>query len=421
MNSILSNEFNRNVTKLVLGTGFAQIIPIALTPILTRIYSPEDFGIFAIYMAIASILGVIATARYELSIVLPKNDKNALDIFYLCNIVSFSLSFIFFIFIYIFTEELNIFIGLDSYSNILFLLPLSIIAAGLLQSLSYLLVRRKEFSSLSKSKIFLSGGYSSSQLTFGSIFSASGLNLSIGYISGQFFSIFYLIKKNWAFLKSRDFSTRRIYNIAKKYKKFPMYSSPGAIMDTSAVQVPIILINKFFNSNLTGQFSLTMRIINLPLAFIGSSISQVLLNKIADSDHTHPDRVLPLLISLTFKLLIFILPLVIICFLFGEELFVYVFGPNWAFAGSLAAPISIVIAIRFVVSPLSAVLTLDRNIKLAAAWQGLYFTSTVIILTVAAQIGFESFIKYFVINELIMYSIYYFLIIRGSLSYKHVN
>jgi len=421
VNSILSNEFNRNVTKLVLGTGFAQIIPIALTPILTRIYSPEDFGIFAIYMAIASILGVIATARYELSIVLPKNDKNALDIFYLCNIVSFSLSFIFFIFIYIFTEELNIFIGLDSYSNILFLLPLSIIAAGLLQSLSYLLVRRKEFSSLSKSKIFLSGGYSSSQLTFGSIFSASGLNLSIGYISGQFFSIFYLIKKNWAFLKSRDFSTRRIYNIAKKYKKFPMYSSPGAIMDTSAVQVPIILINKFFNSNLTGQFSLTMRIINLPLAFIGSSISQVLLNKIADSDHTHPDRVLPLLISLTFKLLIFILPLVIICFLFGEELFVYVFGPNWAFAGSLAAPISIVIAIRFVVSPLSAVLTLDRNIKLAAAWQGLYFTSTVIILTVAAQIGFESFIKYFVINELIMYSIYYFLIIRGSLSYKHVN
>ena len=322
MNSILSNEFNRNVTKLVLGTGFAQIIPIALTPILTRIYSPEDFGIFAIYMAIASILGVIATARYELSIVLPKNDKNALDIFYLCNIVSFSLSFIFFIFIYIFTEELNIFIGLDSYSNILFLLPLSIIAAGLLQSLSYLLVRRKEFSSLSKSKIFLSGGYSSSQLTFGSIFSASGLNLSIGYISGQFFSIFYLIKKNWAFLKSRDFSTRRIYNIAKKYKKFPMYSSPGAIMDTSAVQVPIILINKFFNSNLTGQFSLTMRIINLPLAFIGSSISQVLLNKIADSDHTHPDRVLPLLINLTFKLLIFILPLVIICFLFGEELFI---------------------------------------------------------------------------------------------------
>ena len=148
---------------------------------------------------------------------------------------------------------------------------------------------------------------------------------------------------------------------------------------------------------------------------------QVLLNKIADSDHTHPDRVLPLLINLTFKLLIFILPLVIICFLFGEELFIYVFGPNWAFAGSLAAPISIVIAIRFVVSPLSAVLTLDRNIKLAAAWQGLYFTSTVIILTVAAQIGFESFIKYFVINELIMYSIYYFLIIKGSLSYKHVN
>lgn len=421
MNFLQKNNFNANVTKLVLGSGFAQIIPIFLTPILTRIYSPEDFGVFALYMAIASILGVIASARYELSIVLPKNDQNAVDIFYLCNIVSIILAAFIFLTLFFFNKNLNTVIGLDSESNILFLVPVSVISAGLLQSLSYLLIRKKEFSNLSKSKIFLSGGYSISQLSIGSTFTSSYIGLSAGYITGQFISILYLIKNNCNFIKLYDFNIKRISEISKKYIKFPLFSSPGAIMDTVAVQMPIFFINKYFSSFIAGQFSLTMRIINLPLAFIGSSISQVLLNKIATFDHSSPKKILPLILKLSSVLLITIFPLVLICFLYGEYLFEFIFGSEWRFAGTLAAPLSIVIAIRFIVSPLSAVLALDRNIKLASTWQGLYLLSTLTVIILAYQNSFETFIKYFVINELIMYSIYYVFIIKGSLSYKNAN
>ena len=84
------SEFSRNVLTLMTGTTIAQAIPIAISPILTRIYTPEDFGMFALYMSVASILSVVATGRYELAIMLPKKDEDAVNIVALSIIISFS-------------------------------------------------------------------------------------------------------------------------------------------------------------------------------------------------------------------------------------------------------------------------------------------------------------------------------------------
>ena len=71
------SEFGRNVLTLMTGTTIAQAIPIAISPILTRIYTPEDFGVFALYISISTIFAVIVTGRYELAIMLPKKNKDA--------------------------------------------------------------------------------------------------------------------------------------------------------------------------------------------------------------------------------------------------------------------------------------------------------------------------------------------------------
>ena len=70
------STYAKNVLTLMTGTGLAQAIPIAISPILTRIYTPEEFGVFALYMAIASILTVLVTGRYEMAILLPKKDPD---------------------------------------------------------------------------------------------------------------------------------------------------------------------------------------------------------------------------------------------------------------------------------------------------------------------------------------------------------
>ena len=75
------SEFARNILTLMTGTAIAQAIPIAISPILTRLYSPEDFGVFALYMGVVSIGGILATGRYEMSVMLPKKDSDAMKIY----------------------------------------------------------------------------------------------------------------------------------------------------------------------------------------------------------------------------------------------------------------------------------------------------------------------------------------------------
>lgn len=89
---ITQNEFNRNVVTLLTGTTVAQAIPVMISPILTRIYTPEDFGVLALFIAITSIFGSIANARYELAIVLPEKDEDAVNIVALCILIAFSIS-----------------------------------------------------------------------------------------------------------------------------------------------------------------------------------------------------------------------------------------------------------------------------------------------------------------------------------------
>ena len=74
------SEFTRNVLTLMTGTTIAQAIPIAISPILTRLYTPKDFGVLALFVAITSIFGSIANGRYELAIMLPKKDEDAVNI-----------------------------------------------------------------------------------------------------------------------------------------------------------------------------------------------------------------------------------------------------------------------------------------------------------------------------------------------------
>ena len=99
---ILTSEFNRNVLTLMTGTTIAQAIPIAITPILTRIYTPEDFGVFAIFIAITSIFSVIVNWRYDIAIMLPKKDEEAINILALGFIISCIISLILLILVFFF-------------------------------------------------------------------------------------------------------------------------------------------------------------------------------------------------------------------------------------------------------------------------------------------------------------------------------
>lgn len=395
------------------GTGIAQAIPIAIIPILTRMFSPEDFGLLALYAACVSILGVVATGRYEIAIMLPKDDEDARLLLQLSMLVALFFSLLISIPISIWNAQIARFLGNEDIAVWLYLVPVSVLFTGIYQALTYWNNRQKKFINTAVSRVnqSLFQGFVQTSLGF--------LQVSGGLIWGQFIGIvsgsIYLLKKDRSY-KSLIKKTK-INSIQKqgiKYHKFPTYGVWGALCDAGAVQMPVILLTKFYSNSVTGMFSLTFRVLNMPTSIISSAIAQVLFQKVVEISQTEPEKLNLYIIKMFLLLFVIYLPAVPILFIWGESLFSIIFGNEWSQAGVYAGYLVIAVAVRFAVSPLSAVLGLEQNIKMGVLWQVLYLCTITVTLYFFSSLSIEEFLIAFVVHEVFLYLIYLFLVLKGT-------
>ena len=180
---LLKSEFNRNVLTLMAGTTIAQAIPVAIAPILTRIYSPEDFGVYALFLSLITIFGVIINGRYELAIVLPKKDEDAINILAISFILNLTISLFLLILVILFYEYFLKFPGIKNIGIWLYFIPLVVFLIGFWKMLNYFNIRKKQFKDIAKATIIKSIVLAVVQLSIG--FIKSGVT---GLISGQIIS-----------------------------------------------------------------------------------------------------------------------------------------------------------------------------------------------------------------------------------------
>lgn len=395
------------------GTGIAQAIPIAIIPILTRMFSPEDFGLLALYAACVSILGVVATGRYEIAIMLPKDDEDARLLLQLSMLVALFFSFLISIPISIWNAQIARFLGNEDIAVWLYLVPVSVLFTGIYQALTYWNNRQKKFINTAVSRVnqSLFQGFAQTSLGF--------LQVSGGLICGQFVGIvsgsIYLLKKDRNYKSLiRKSKINSIQKQGIKYHKFPTYGVWGALCDAGAVQMPVILLTKFYSNSVTGMFSLTFRVLNMPTSIISSAIAQVLFQKVVEISQTEPEKLNLYIIKMFLLLFIIYLPAVPVLFIWGESFFSIIFGNEWSQAGVYAGYLVIAVAVRFAVSPLSAVLGLEQNIKMGVLWQVLYLCTISVTLYFSSSLSIEEFLIAFVVHEVVLYLIYLFLILKGT-------
>ncbi|WP_337912514.1 lipopolysaccharide biosynthesis protein [Vibrio cholerae] len=409
----MNKSFSKNVLTLMTGTGIAQAIPIAIIPILTRIFSPEDFGLLALYAACVSILGVVATGRYEIAIMLPKDDEDARLLLQLSMLVALFFSFLISIPISIWNAQIARFLGNEDIAVWLYLIPVSVLFTGIYQALTYWNNRQKKFINTAVSRVnqSLFQGFAQTSLGF--------LQVSGGLICGQFVGIvsgsIYLLKKDRNYKSLiRKSKINSIQKQGIKYHKFPTYGVWGALCDAGAVQMPVILLTKFYSNSVTGMFSLTFRVLNMPTSIISSAIAQVLFQKVVEISQTEPEKLNLYIIKMFLFLFIIYFPAVPVLFIWGESLFSIIFGNEWSQAGVYAGYLVIAVAVRFAVSPLSAVLGLEQNIKMGVLWQVLYLCTISVTLYFSSSLSIEEFLIAFVVHEVVLYLIYLFLILKGT-------
>lgn len=351
------SEFSRNVLTLMTGTTIAQAIPIAISPILTRIYTPDDFGIFALYMSIASIMAAVATGRYELAIMLPKKDEDAINIVALSIIISFFVSFISFLIVFIFNSEITTLLGTSEISNWLYFIPITVLLTGIYQSFNYWSNRQKHYKRLAKNKVMQSGTTATTNLGMGfSGFGSSGL--IIGSIMGQGFATVFLgktiVKSNKSLLSKVN--KLKMFVLAKKYIDYPRKSAIGAFFNVLAYKVEIILLSIFYIPYFLGLYYFVNRFVNIPKQFLSSSIWQVFLANSGQSIQSIFDTKVykqkKILRYSTF-------PLITGIFIY-TDLFIFVFGSNWSDATTFISPLVIAMHINFIVASFSLFVLINR-------------------------------------------------------------
>lgn len=314
------------------GTTIAQAIPIAISPILTRLYSPQDFGVFALFLAIVGFFSVVSSARYEQAILLPKEDEDAINIFALGFLINIFISIFLFLVVAIFHEEITNLFNNKEIETWLWFAPLTIFFIGLFNLLTYWNNRKKHYANITKATIIKSIILAISQIVIGTIKSGAA-----GLVGGQILSsIFSNMRLAKALLNNKKLlkaiSKESIIDQAKKNIDFPKFQAPHAMLNNLSSNLPTFLFSAFFSIGIVGFYSLATRIVFAPLGILSNASAKVYNQRVSELYNNHEDAygfTVRFLKSLAKKI---ILPLIVIG-LFAPMIFAFVFGEGWREAG----------------------------------------------------------------------------------------
>lgn len=363
------SEFSKNVLTLMTGTTIAQAIPIAISPILTRIYSPEDFGVFVLYTAIVSLVTAISTGKYELAIMLPSEKSDAFNIVIFSVLLSIFVSFISFIVIFIFNDKITNLLGNQEISNWLYFIPISIILSSIYQSLNYWNNRNKYYKLMSKTTIVQASSNGTFNISLGmNQYGFSGLILT-NILTGLISIIFVLFNSAKYVFLLKTINKDRMINLIKQYKQFPLHTLPQNLIYQATLQLPIILFKAIFSLSVLGFYSLAYRVIVTPLSVVGNSLGQVYYQKASFLFNTDKEELFLYTRKLFLKLLLFSFLIALLLFNFLPDLFSIIFGHNWKNAGIIAQYLLIYLVYDFALTPFTKLYLVTNNNIFYLKWE----------------------------------------------------
>lgn len=360
------SEFSRNVLTLMTGTTLAQAIPVAISPILTRLYTPEEFGVLALYLSIVGILSVLATGRYEMAILLPKKNRDAYHLFVLALLLNLIFTALLLLFYLIFGAVSD----LSSLGTVFIFVPIAVLLIGTVNGVSRLLNREERYSLLSRAKMIQASANGTASLSFGLIgFSAKAL--IVAHMLGMLFSLFFTRSALRMKTVSPEISISSLGQVAKKYKNFPAFQMPHAFLNALSSHMPVLLFSLFFLSDTAGLYSLSTQIVLVPLIIISTSLAQV-FNRHAAQLLSDGASIYLFTLQTIRRVLKTTAPAFLIVVAFAPWLFATLFGGPWREAGVYTQILSPWLFMVFIVSAVSYIPNLLGRQKKALLLELIY-------------------------------------------------
>lgn len=326
-------SFLRNLSIVMSGTAVAQLIGVALMPVISRLFSPGDFGVFGSYNSVLGVITAIVTLQYTQAIMLPKEKSEALNLFFTTCFSVAVISIVCLLGSIMAPAKIKGIIKAEEWW-LIFLLPVSALVFGLNQTLQAWCVRIKAFTATSRSQIIQSLSSVSIWLVTG-LFKAGATGLIAGSILAQLMAsikLFRVFKEDFIRTKS-NFRWDGVQSAAVKYRDFPLYSAPQNLMNALSQGLPVLLLGHFYGIAIAGAYAFGMKILQFPTNFILRPLRQVLFQKASEIENMG-QNIYPLFIKSTCGLMLLAFIPSLIIFIWAPQIFSWVFGEEWLTAGS---------------------------------------------------------------------------------------
>lgn len=364
-----NSNFLRGVSILAGGNAAGQLIAIIAAPLLTRLYTPEDFGALAVYMSITTILGVVVCMRFELAIPLQSQNNGVINATLLAVVCAALFSTILASALIFYLEPIAVFFQLAETPHFLWLLPLATFLIGMFNALSMWCVSQKHYSTVSTARIYQVLLSITTQLAL----SAFG---AIGLVGGQLISQLtgasLLHRKYRKNNRSKGITGRSLLKVAKQNWRLPIFSSWAILLNRSSTQLPALMFAALFGPSIAGMYALAIRVVNTPGNMVGSAIQKVFLSTGAEAKRSgNLGSIFSKMLNQSIRL---IGPCAIYGFIVAPDIFTLGFGEDWTTAGKFAQFLVIVCFFQLTVSPLMSVYIILKKQHLEAINQGALFT-----------------------------------------------
>jgi len=380
--------FARAVATLAGATALAQAISFAASPLLTRLYTPDDFGIASVFVSLLSLAVGASALRYDLAIPLPDDDTTARAL------LSVSLSCVLLTSAVVgaavtgWGDRLVVWTNTPGLEPFLWLLVPAFLVAGVHQVLTFWAVRARAYGRLARTRLSRNLGAATAQCILG-VAGAGPMGLLVGELIGQGAGTATLA----ALARRRGESAgvpERVANAlraARAYYRFPVFLAGSSLLNSGGLFLPPILLARGYGAEAAGLFALAQRILEAPVRLVGLSISQVYLAEAAAVAREDAPRLAGMYFGTAKKLFVVGSIPVLAGGLVSPWLFGILFGADWSEAGTVAQALSWYVAVRFVAYPLSQTLNILGRQGLQMASDVFRFVAVLTLIPIGGHLG----------------------------------
>lgn len=351
----IKRPFVRNVVTVASGTAVSQAITMVFSPLITRLYGPEAYGMLGVFMSIVGILGGVAAMTYPIAIVLPKSDADAAGLARVSIYTSMATSVLTAIVLFFFGSAILSFLKAEAISSFMYLIPAFMLIATISLVASQWLIRKKAFALTAKVTVWQNLIINMIKVGMGFLHPTSAaliMTNTFGVLLGAVLMLLGLRK-----VPARSLQTTEVvkpdsstWALAKRHGDFPLLRAPQVLINSVSQSLPVMMLAAFYGTSSAGFYSIALAVLGIPVALIGGSVMQVFYPRINEAIHRGED-VRTLIVKATVGLALSgALPFAVVI-IAGPMLFSFVFGSEWRIAGIYAQWLSLWLFFQYINKP----------------------------------------------------------------------